>query len=367
MPQLLAGSVEAADSVSRVGDRFGLDIGGFGLLPLAVTLAVVAVLLVGTRRLLDRGQRGQSFASQATMGGLVFAAVLAVVLALPVDAKLKESLLGVIGIVLSAVIALSSTSIMGNALAGLMLRSLKKFRLGDYIRCGEHFGRVTERGLIHTEIQTEDSDLVTLPNLFLVAHPLTTVRARATVISATVSLGYDVPRETVERLLLDAAVRAGLDKPFVRITGLGDFSIGYRIAGVLMPVEELDWSRSKLRGAMLDVLHGAGIEIVSPAYMNQRQVVGPVRPPVTAVVTPPSEVVEGRSDEIVFAEAEEARDVESAREELARVESQIADLEKQAAAPGEDVDARQRGLDTLQRRRELLVQRLAQAKAQAAT
>ena len=44
------------------------------------------------------------------------------------------------------------------------------------------FGRVTERGLFHTEIQTEDRDLVTLPNLYLVTNPVKVVRTFLTVL-----------------------------------------------------------------------------------------------------------------------------------------------------------------------------------------
>ena len=51
---------------------------------------------------------------------------------------------------------------------------------GDFISAGDQFGRVTERGLFHTEIQTETRDLTTVPNLFLVTHPVTTVRSSGT-------------------------------------------------------------------------------------------------------------------------------------------------------------------------------------------
>ena len=45
---------------------------------------------------------------------------------------------------------------IGNVMAGLMLRAVRNFRTGDFVRVEKHFGRVTERGLLHTEIQTED-------------------------------------------------------------------------------------------------------------------------------------------------------------------------------------------------------------------
>jgi len=98
-----------------------------------------------------------------------------------------QELLAVVGLLFSATMALSSTTFLGNAMAGVMIRAVRNFRIGDFIRCDQHFGRVTERGLFHTEIQTEDRELTTLPNLYLVTHPVTTVRASGTVISATVA------------------------------------------------------------------------------------------------------------------------------------------------------------------------------------
>ena len=45
--------------------------------------------------------------------------------------------------------------------------------------------------LLHTEIQNEDRQLVTLPNLFLVTHPVTTVRPSGTIVAARVSTAAD--------------------------------------------------------------------------------------------------------------------------------------------------------------------------------
>ena len=95
----------------------------------------------------------------------VFAVVL-VIIALPVASELRGQLLSLFGLAITALLTLSGTTFVSNAMAGLMLRSLANFRAGDFLRVEGHFGRVTERGLLHTEIQTEDRDLVTLPNLY---------------------------------------------------------------------------------------------------------------------------------------------------------------------------------------------------------
>jgi small-conductance mechanosensitive channel len=65
-------------------------------------------------------------------------------------------------------------------------------------------------------------------------------------------------------------IMAGLQNPFVQIKELGDFSISYRIAGFLPDVKHILTSRSDLRKLVVDMLHGDGIEIVSPNFMNQR-------------------------------------------------------------------------------------------------
>ncbi len=48
------------------------------------------------------------------------------------------------------------------------------------------------------------------------------------------------------------------------------FAVTYRVAGLLTEVGSLISARSRLRECMLDALHGAGIDIVSPTFMNTR-------------------------------------------------------------------------------------------------
>lgn len=212
---------------------------------------------------------------QVAMLALTAAGVIAVVLALPISESTRNSLLGLLGLVITGVIALSSTSFISNAMAGLMLRAVRSFSPGDFMRVGEYFGRVTERGLFHTEIQSEDRDLVTIPNLYLSLNPVTVIRSSGTIISCDLSLGYDVPYYRVEPLLKSAAEDAGLQDPFTQILTLGDFSITHRIAEFCTEVAQLLSQRTRLRQAVLDQMNGDGIEsieIVPPAFMNQRRV-----------------------------------------------------------------------------------------------
>ncbi len=94
-----------------------------------------------------------------------------VFLAMPISEGMKGQLFNLLGIAITATIALSSTTFVGNAMAGFMLKAIDGIEPGDFIKVGDHVGRVSEQGLLHTEIQTEDRDLTTLPNLYLVTTP----------------------------------------------------------------------------------------------------------------------------------------------------------------------------------------------------
>ncbi len=304
------------------------------LLPSLIVLAITALLLWGARRLL-RAHRsptdtGLRIGQQLVMLTITVAGLVILLLVLPIEGSTRDELLRILGLLLTAVIAFSSTTFVANIMAGIMLRALKNFRPGDFISIGEHFGRVTERGLFHVEIQTEDSNLATLPNLHLATQPVTVVRSTGTIVSATVSLGYDVPRARIERALLRAAESANLAEPFLRVLELGDFSVSYRIGGLLTEVKQLVSVRSRLRIEMLDALHEARIEIVSPTFMNQRRI------PDDRTFIPPqqghasaAEPENEGPDEIIFDKADQAQSQDALQTEGKTLAAEIEALDDQ--------------------------------------
>ena len=164
------------------------DIGNEALQLVPTAVAVVGVIIVWLviRYLLERSKRPADvgrFRGELIMSGLTFVGVVVVILVLPIGESLRGQLLALIGLLTSAAIALSSTTLLGNALAGLMLRAMRNFRMGDFIRVGDHFGRVSDRGLFHVEVQTEFRDLATLPNLYVVTNPVVTIRESGTFIT----------------------------------------------------------------------------------------------------------------------------------------------------------------------------------------
>ncbi|MBV1907172.1 MAG: mechanosensitive ion channel [Pseudomonadales bacterium] len=258
----------------------------------------------------------------------VIVGFVAVILVLPFVDATRGQLLGLFGLVITAVIGLSSTTFVSNAMAGLMLRAINSFRSGDFIQLDAHFGRVTEKGLLHTEIQTEDRDLVTLPNLFVITHPVRVVRSSGTLISCAVSLGYDIYRRRISTLLKEAAVDTELTEPFVRITELGNHAVSYRIYGFLDDVERLISKRTELRASVLDRLHNAGIEVASPTQMNQRQLNPDAR------ILPPDkghdlDIEAGQPEDMMFDKANFASRLENFQNQRDVLELEIEEYQKE--------------------------------------
>lgn len=348
------------------------DLGAY--LPVLITMVAAAGILWLAnwwllRRRPDLGAEAR-LPRQLLMLGLAAAALLAILLLIPMSENTRGQILSLVGIVLTGVIALSSTSFIANIMAGLMLRVVRSFRPGDFIGIAEKFGRVTERGLFHTEIQTEDRDLTTFPNFYLATHPVTVVRSSGTIVSASLSLGYDIPRIRVEELLKTAAEEAGLHEPFVHITALNDFSIAYRIAGFLPDVKHLLTVRSDLRKRIIDVLHADGVEIVSPAFMNQR-----LLPEEKKIIPRPQS---GRSaipnaqagqtpENLIFDKADKAEALEKLRDHFEALQQEIDALNKaRKDAPEAELPGLKARIESREARKNQLAQLLEKAREKGA-
>ena len=286
--------------------------------PVLTVVGTVGVALI-VRFLLRRVSRTREslpFRRQIASFLVVLAGVFAFVVALPIDREIRAQILSVLGVLLSAIIALSSTSFVGNAMAGLMLRIVGGYRPGDFVRVGEVLGRVSDQGLFHTEIQTIRRDLVSVPNLYMTRHPIHVTRSGGTFVSATVSLGFDVGHGDAEEALLAAAQAAGLEEPFVMVNAILDHAVEYEVYGLLEETKHLLSSRSTLRKAVLDSLHSSGIEVLSPQFVNRREYGADVRfapestGDVQAAGGEPNHEAESNAEELAFDKADEAESIE---------------------------------------------------------
>lgn len=250
------------------------------------------------------------------------------IFSLPIEQSLKGQILSFLGIIISAAIALSSTTLLGNLIAGIMNNSMNRFKLGDLIKVGDLMGRVTSKNILHTEIQLEDSNFITIPNLHIASNPVKLTRKNNTVISTTVSLGYDVSQSKIFESLKNAATETGLNDPYVYITHLGDFSVSYKIHGFLEDSSKYFSTSSLLNSNVISSLHDNNIEIVSPTFMNQRQVNDILFIPQKEIVRN-EEKPEKSPEDLIFDKATEAGAIEKKKEYLSEIDQKIEDLKDQ--------------------------------------
>jgi small-conductance mechanosensitive channel len=319
--------------------------------PLFVTSIVVGIVLWVSHQIFiarhpDLGNE-KLFSRQLIMLGLTFAGILAIALTLPVKESSLNQILALLGLVISGIIAFSSSTIFANLMAGLMLRVTKPFSTGDYIDVKGYFGRIVERGLLDTEIQTENRELVAIPNTVMIMNPISVTHGSGAIVSTTLSLGYDIHHSLVDSLLLDAAKKCGLEDPFVQVLELGDYAVTYKASGKLADIKSLLTARSNLCRYVLDGFHGAGIEIVSPTFMNQRKLADDLKiipAKVNAKLAESSQTVE----EIIFDKADKAQQKESNKQQL--LDTYQAYKEKLETASGEDKKIIQKKIDDVRGR-----------------
>ena len=304
-------------------------------LPVVITLIIFGLLTwlvqaVFFNKLKHTGDEN-IFSRQLGMLTLMLVGLITVVIMLPVSESLELQILSLIGLVLSGLLAFSSTTLFSNLVAGALMRFTQPFRTGDFISFDTFFGRVTELGLFDCEIQTETRELVSIPNNLLINKPLSVIRRSGTIISVELSLGYDLHHSKIDALLLQAANQTGLEDPFVHVTQLGDFSVTYRVSGLLVETKNLLTARSNFHRHVLDCLHNNDIEIMSPTFVSQHA--GPHAERKIAHSPGFNDIQnDSTAEDVVFDKAEQAQqqatDKVDLLEQIKTLESKIPEAEK---------------------------------------
>jgi uncharacterized protein YdaL len=232
-----------------------------------------------------------------------------------------------------------------------MNSAIKNFNLGDFVKIENTFGRITKKGLFRVEIQTEDRNLTSLSNLYIATNPIKIMRESGTIISTTVTLGYDLDRVDVENCLIEAANNCELDEPFVYITNLGDFSVSYKVHGLLKDTNKYFSVNSMLNAKVMDYLHKNNIEIVSPTFMNQRQVNDLEFIPKTVS----DEKIKNASapEDIIFDKANKADKIDENLNTIQSIDNQVSEL-KQSLKTATDKRQIEANIDNLTKTKETL-------------
>lgn len=183
-----------------------------------------------------------------------------------------------ISIFIGLLVSLGSTTAVANVVAGTVLTYTRAFKVGDQVLVSTTRGRIVERTTFVTRVQTPKNVIVSIPNSMVLNNDIINYSQNmgksGLLVHTSITIGYDVPWETVNKLLIAAANKTERietsPEPFVLQTSLDDNYVSYEINGWTQKPEELPVIYSKLHANILDEFHGHNVEITSPAYRASR-------------------------------------------------------------------------------------------------
>ena len=184
-----------------------------------------------------------------------------------------------ISIFLGLLFSLGSSTAIANLIAGISLIYQRSFHVGDVIKVGDSTGVVLERRTYITRLKTFRNQIITIPNSSIIASHITNLsqevrEGNGLIMNTGITIGYDVPWETVHALLIEAAraTKHILSKPipFVLQTALNDFYVSYELNAYTDTPEAMPLIYGEMHQNIQDKFNEAGVEIMSPHYTQIR-------------------------------------------------------------------------------------------------
>ena len=183
-----------------------------------------------------------------------------------------------VSLFLGLLLSLGSTSAISNIVAGIVITYMRPFMIGDRVRVGETIGDVIEKSLLVTKIRTIKNEDVTIPNATIINTHLWNYTKNAkelgVILHTSVTIGYDVPWDKVNKLLMKAARNTKLTQrtpaPFVLQKSLDDNYVSYEINVYTKQAAKMQAIYSDLHRNILEAFNNAKIEILSPMYIAAR-------------------------------------------------------------------------------------------------
>lgn len=190
-----------------------------------------------------------------------------------------------VSVFVGLMLSLGSAGMVGQVVGGLVVVYSRAFRTGEYVKIGDYEGEIREIGILSTKMLTVKQEEITIPNAVLVGSTTVNYSRHAegggSILSTSVTIGYDAPWRQVHGLLLMAAERTPgvLKDPTPRVLqrSLSDFYVEYQLLFRIKQPEQRYLILSELHGHIQDAFNEYGVQIMSPHFEMQ---------PDTAIIVP---------------------------------------------------------------------------------
>jgi small-conductance mechanosensitive channel len=193
-----------------------------------------------------------------------------------------------VSVFVGIIFSLGSSSAIGNLVAGVVITYMRPFKIGDRIKLNEVTGFVVEKSPIVTRIKTHKNEYVTFPNIMILNSSIVNYNTSSDededglILYADITFGYSTPWQTVQAILIKAALKTVYvqpePKPFVLQTAMDDFYANYQINLFTKDVDKVPAIYSDLFKNIQNGFHSAGIDM-TVAHFRSNLPAAPYEPP----------------------------------------------------------------------------------------
>ncbi|MDR2630933.1 MAG: mechanosensitive ion channel family protein [Spirochaetaceae bacterium] len=176
-----------------------------------------------------------------------------------------------VSVFVGIIFSLGSSSAIGNLVAGVVITYMRPFKVGDRIKLNDVTGFVVEKSPIVIRVKTHKNEYVTFPNMMILNSSIINYNTSSDedeeglVLYASVTFGYSTPWQTVQAILIEAALKTihvqKEPKPFVLQTALDDFYANYQINFYTKNVDKVPVIYSDLYKNIQNGFHAAGLDM----------------------------------------------------------------------------------------------------------
>ena len=181
-----------------------------------------------------------------------------------------------VSVFVGIVISLSSSTAIGNLVAGLVITYMRPFKIGDRIQIQGNTGYVVEKTLMVLRIRTNKNEYITIPNLQVLSASIINYNTSSDedkeglILHAEITFNYATPWRLIHEILIEAALKTKYvlesPKPYVYQIALDDNYAQYQINCYIKEITKVSAIYSDLFQNLQDAFARHGLDMTAPEY-----------------------------------------------------------------------------------------------------
>ena len=174
----------------------------------------------------------------------------------------------------AVVLGLALQDTLGHAMAGLALQADQPYRAGDWIRVGDHEGRVMQISWRSTVLRTRDNTLVMLPNSSIADGVIVNYSAPAppTRVAVEVGVRHEIPPNLVKAAIDEALAQVPLalaaPAPDALVAEIDASAVVYRARCFVSDMEQSSLAQDQMRAAIWYAFQRRGVVFAHPVQVE---------------------------------------------------------------------------------------------------